>query len=748
MACRRLLRADAVRCPADGAAPEDVETLPRGARLGSHRIDRMLGQGGMGFVYEATHEVLNRRTAIKMLRPELAKVGPIVTRFLNEAKAVNLIAHENIVNVYDYGDGVDGSVYFVMEFLEGQTLGELMRERQPMQVPLCLHVFGQIARALDAAHRKKIVHRDLKPPNVFVIAREDNPYFIKLLDFGIAQLRGEGAEEELTAVGTVMGTPQYMSPEQILGGAVDARTDVWALGVMLYRAATGQVPFKGERLAELTEQILHHALRPPSALVPLPATLSKLIERCLERRIDARCQSMSELLAGFERVKQEQGLDDHAILAAVRADAGVAPVPALAGPAGPQAWPRPPGAAAWPAHAHAHAHAAVSAPAHAAVPAPAHAPTPSTAPASRRSRIGLYVGLGALAGGLGSAAFVALGRGDAPVPASTTPPSASTTPPGASTTPPSASTTPPGAALVPPGSRAPQHPAAGDRAGWRAAAERDLRGALADERSPQQQVLAVDALEAARVPAGAPLLYAALKASSPEVRVKAARALGELALPDSAPRVRDALADAGDKLKIELAAVLYRLGDKDARAILRRALDSAATRLTAAVAMAEAGDDAGRAALAELLVATPAGREPWRRAAGALARLGDAKARGLLAGELVQPDAARAVGAAELLARAGDAAAKAQLARNLADPEFARPGSAAVALARLGDRRGLGWVPRGLASANADERKLALAVCGALAADAAVHATAIARLAAEDPDPRVRMTAEAVLLGL
>ena len=200
--CKSLLRHEARTCPRDGATAEEVEALPQGTKLASYKIERMLGEGGMGFVYEATHEVLGRRTAIKLLRPEFANEAQIVTRFLNEAKAVNLIDHQNIINVYDYGDGADGSVYFVMEFLEGETLDDLMRKRKPMPLPLLLHVFSQIGRALAAAHAKKIVHRDLKPANVYVIAREDNPYFIKLLDFGIAQLRGEGAVKGLTQAGS------------------------------------------------------------------------------------------------------------------------------------------------------------------------------------------------------------------------------------------------------------------------------------------------------------------------------------------------------------------------------------------------------------------------------------------------------------------------------------------------------------------------------------------------------------------
>ena len=722
--CRRLLGADAIQCPADGASPEVVETLPKGTRLGAYRIERVLGDGGMGFVYEATHEVLNRRSAIKMLRPELAKLEQIVTRFLNEAKAVNLIDHQNIVNVYDYGDGFEGSVYFVMEYLEGETLDELMHKRRPMSTVLLVHVFGQIAKALAAAHAKRIVHRDLKPGNVFVVSREDNPYFIKLLDFGIAQLRNEGAVQGLTVAGMVMGTPQYMSPEQISGGEVDARSDVWALGVMMYRAATGHAPFKGEEFAELADKILHHVPQPAGELVPLPAALSQLIASCLERRIEARCPSITELIAGLERVKQELRLDDDAILAAVKSDAG-ALVVGLPGP------PREPTRESL----------AGSMPRYQGAPdaGAGHSPRPDAGTTRRRSKLGLYVTLGAVAGGLGSAAFVILDRGEAPEPAAVA--SGSATDPRPK---PPDPVTPDGSAVAP---RPPvDGVAAGDRASGRARAEEHLRQAI-ESGTLQERGFAVDALARARVPAGAKLLYLALK-GPPDVRVKAARALGELALPDAAPKVRAALAESGNTLQVELAAVLYRLGDKEARSILKKATETPGMRLTAALALAEAGDNAGRAALAEVLEATPAGREQWRRAAGGLAKLGDAAAIKLLEGELSQSDAARSVGAAELLARAGHAGARAQLDRMAGDEELGRQGDAAAALARLGDQRGLAWVGRGLASLDVDDRKLALSICGMLAEGAATHTTAIAKLATDDPDLGVRMTAEAVLLGL
>ncbi|MEO7731078.1 MAG: protein kinase [Kofleriaceae bacterium] len=701
--CKRVVKLDTVQCPTDGAATEIVATLPQNARLGAYKIDRMLGEGGMGFVYEATHEVLNRRSAIKMLRPELANQAQIVTRFLNEAKAVNLIDHQHIVNVYDYGDSQDGSVYFVMEFLEGETLDDLMRKRRPMQLPLLLHVFGQIAKALAAAHAKQIVHRDLKPANVYVIAREDNPYFIKLLDFGIAQLRGQGAVAGLTLVGSVMGTPQYLSPEQISGGTVDARSDVWAMGVMMYRAATGEAPYKGEEFAELADKILHTVPRPANELVVMPAELAQLIASCLARRIEDRCASIAELIAGLGRVKQASKLDDDAILAAVKADSGAIRerLPArrreltrdsIAG----------------------------SLPKFQDQRGPAIAATPA-APPTRR---GLYLAIGALAVAGGVAAYLVRGAGTA------------------------------GAVAPGPGpvteqaSPQPQKSIedlvmAGDLGNARALAERQLREAISST-SQQQQGLAVDALARAHVPAGAPLLYLALQ-GSPDVRVKAARALCDLHLPDAAPKVRAALAASGEPVKVEIAAALSCLGDAEGQAILTHGLAEPRTRLTAALALAAAGDAAGRAALVEIMMTLPAGREQWRLATGALVKLGDTSAHKQLEAELPQADAARAIAAAELLARAGDAPAKDQLARNATDPDHARRGAAAAALARLGDPRALGWVGDGLASSDAQLD--ALAICGQLAV-AAKYAAAIARLATHDPDPRVIMTAEAVLLGL
>jgi serine/threonine protein kinase/HEAT repeat protein len=711
--CKRALKVDEPKCPDDGGTGVLVEKLPIGAKLGVYQIVRVLGEGGMGFVYEATHLTLGRRTAIKMLRPELSNQATVVTRFLNEAKAVNLINHQNIVNVYDYGDDQEGGVYFIMEFLEGETLYDLMYRRRPMQLPLFLHLFGQIARALAAAHAKQIVHRDLKPANVFVVAREDNPAFIKLLDFGVAQLRGAGAQA-LTIAGTVMGTPQYMSPEQISGGHMDARTDVWAMGVMMYRATTGEAPYKGEEFGDLAGKILYTVPRPPGELVQMPASLAQLISKCLERSLADRCQSMQELIAGLAQVQRECNLDEDSILAAVYEDA---PTSGPGLPPGPMRT-RPNSADS------AKSFDWIEQQRQQQQQQAAPQPLPQAIAAPSPSRRGRQLAIAAVAVAIGVTAIVVIGQSKAPPVATTT-----TEPIGPTTlieqdvdaTPAPAPTHPP------------QLPT------------------LFCNGSLQSQGFAVDALAMAHHVKTAPLLYDALKCDL-EVRVKAAHALADLGLPDAVPKLRAALQSSGDKAKLELAAAMFALGDKESRPILLRALPDPGRRGAAAAALAKMGDLAGSAVLTELLESLPPGGEAWRRTVGALAAAGDAEAQKLLQGELAQADAGRAVSAAALLATTGDDRAHAQLARNLEDPEFSRRGQAALALAGIGDKRALTWVDVGLASADPEERIQALGVCGRLLAtarpDLATIASAIGKVATDDPNTRVRMTAEAVLLGL
>lgn len=730
--CRRLLRSDAIRCPHDGGAVEEVETLPPGTKIGVYRVDRMLGEGGMGFVYAATHEAIDRRSAIKMLRPELATNEQIVTRFLNEAKAVNLIDHPNIVNVYDYGDGGDGSVYFVMEYLEGETLDDMMRKRQAMALPLFLHLFTQIAKALAAAHAKHIVHRDLKPANIFVVPREDNPAFVKLLDFGIAQLRGAGAVQGLTVMGSVMGTPQYMSPEQVTGGAVDARADVWAMGVMMYRAVSGQAPFKGEEFADLASKILYSEPQPVGELLQLPAPLAKLIMSCLERRLEARCQSLAELISALEKVKQECRLDEETILYAAAADIEAHVGVAVGADGRPMT----------------RESMAGSLPKFHGVPsryvpparAGAGAAVLGARPAASSSKRSVLLGVGGGLAVLAVAGFLLLGR-EKKEEAAVAP-----APPAQPTGPASAVPEPP-AQPAPAESRLKALWDEGKFAEAKKLAEELLRGSLQSQ-SLRDQGLAVDALAMVRTPATMPLLVTALS-NGAEVRVKAANALAELRLPDAARKIEAVLGDAGAS-RVELAAAMFRLGNESSKNILEEEIAKGQPKkVLAAAALAAQRDERGRKDLEEAVETLPKEGERWQTAAGALIRLGDAKTRKLLEKVLANGTPKEVVVAAELLARAGNKEAVDLLARRVEDEEFPARAPAALALARLDDKRALAWVPAGLASTSADEQRIAAAICGTLATAAGEHGPAIAAMAADEKyELRVRMTAQAALLGM
>ncbi|HNN94393.1 MAG TPA: protein kinase [Pseudomonadota bacterium] len=258
-------------------------------QLGPYRIVRPLGQGGMGAVYEAIQEPIGRRVAVKVLLAQHAQDRDAVARFFNEARAVNLIEHPSIVQVSDYGQATDGTVYLAMEYLRGQTLSErlatIAADGKRAPVTEVVRWATQLSEALAAAHDKSVIHRDLKPSNVMLV--QDSAVAggmrAKLLDFGIAKL-AQG-DSRGTASGAVFGTPQYMSPEQCAGaGSVDAQTDVYALGVMLFEALAGRLPFVAGTALEYMGQ---HAFKEPPALSTLapqaPADLQALVHRMLHK---------------------------------------------------------------------------------------------------------------------------------------------------------------------------------------------------------------------------------------------------------------------------------------------------------------------------------------------------------------------------------------------------------------------------------------------------------------------------------
>ncbi len=260
--------------------------------FGAYRAGRLLGEGGMGSVYEAIHTELNRRAAVKVLHPRYARNRKLVARFLNEARAVNIISHPTLVNIYEFGQLDDGTAYFIMEYIEGETLHHALRKLHglPMDAMRSMQILRQIASGLAAAHAKVIVHRDLKPTNIMLVNDADlrGGERVKLLDFGIAKIVELDVEQEqsaLTATDALLGTPTYMSPEQCRNPRdVTDRTDVYSLGVIAYEMLTGHQPFRAS--SEIDTIMRHKQLVPPPAsdLNPsIPSALATLVASMLAK---------------------------------------------------------------------------------------------------------------------------------------------------------------------------------------------------------------------------------------------------------------------------------------------------------------------------------------------------------------------------------------------------------------------------------------------------------------------------------
>ena len=279
-----------------------------GRTIGNYVVRAQIGEGGMGVVYLAEHPRIKRQVAIKVLLPEYTRNPIVVTRFFNEARAANEIRNEHIIDIIDFGElPDDGASYIIMEWLDGRSVGAELGHIGRYPVERAVHIAKGIARALAGAHAHGIVHRDLKPDNIFLIRRGDDPDFVKVLDFGIAKLTipaGDPSEHVKTQTGAIIGTPSYMSPEQCRGLPIDQRTDIYALGCILYQMLTGQLPFDAPALGELLLKHMTEVPQSPKTLVPsLPTAIEAAVMKALEKDPDKRFQRVEELLAALSGVE-------------------------------------------------------------------------------------------------------------------------------------------------------------------------------------------------------------------------------------------------------------------------------------------------------------------------------------------------------------------------------------------------------------------------------------------------------------
>jgi hypothetical protein len=317
-ACRIDYGAGEVFCPVDATrlvttsqmsvSPLNPDDPLVGMVLaGRYVVKSRIGEGGMGLVYEGLHRDIDKRVAIKVLRDDLSRRPEVVARFRQEAKSASRIGHENIVDISDFGETTRGASYFVMEFLDGEDLANVLGREVTVDCDRVCGIVLQCCRALSATHAKGIVHRDIKPENIFLTKRDGVDDFVKIVDFGIAKMSDietDGAPgRKLTKTGMIFGTPEYMSPEQAAGKELDHRVDVYALGIILYECLAGRVPFEGDTFMGVLTQHLFAELPPIADMNPqakVSRELELVIRKALAKDPDDRYQDTEELAEAID----------------------------------------------------------------------------------------------------------------------------------------------------------------------------------------------------------------------------------------------------------------------------------------------------------------------------------------------------------------------------------------------------------------------------------------------------------------
>jgi len=664
-----------------------------GQELCGYTIRRKLAEGGMGVVYEGMHGKIGRLGAIKILKLEFCRSEDVIERFRQEARAVNAIRHENIVDIYDFGVDRDGRVFFVMEYLEGEPLSSRIR-RGALTWAEAFPILDQTLRALKAAHDKGFVHRDLKPDNIW-LKYVDGRVQVKLLDFGIAKLVGtDSPKEKLTQTGSVIGTPHYMSPEQINGSKdIDQRTDIYALGVITYEMFAGITPFVGDTLQAI---MTGHLFKEPPRLADIPVNLgvpppiAEIVDRMLVKDATGRYATVTDVLADLYDVNRHERPANAETLNRLR------PTRAPAASAQPAGQPR----------------------------------------GSRKRSITIVITL-ALVAVAGAGTAVWKSQQDQP-----------STPEGGTTTGATRGDTP-----KPPPPPPPPRDKPLDYDVVRKDAQLVLRASL-KETEPAVRVQGSDALGKIKdQPSIPPLTELTEKDPDAEVRGHSAGALGAIGASATAPLLAKLEAGAPPPLKVWYAAALARLGDKKAG---KRLLDYArskdlAVSFKAGITLADLsppGDKKVIAALTALVVheAELNGVAPY---AGALiltkmAALRDAGARKILYSILEHKDEGARLAAAEGLARLGDDAGKKILQEVFANQDSPNRLVAAVAQIALGEYAGLDLITAEL-TRTAGNRTLAARALGEIGERKSLPA--LIELA-KDKDWTVRIAAAAAIVAI
>jgi tRNA A-37 threonylcarbamoyl transferase component Bud32 len=315
--CRRRYANDVDACPedGDGLLPDEAfaaanKDLEEGTTVGEYVIEKKIGAGAYGEVYAAEHPVIGKRAAIKVLHKKFSSQPEVVSRFIQEARAVNKIRHRNIIDIFSFGQLEDERQYLIMELLQGKTLEDVLKDRGALSLSDAYPIFKGVADALDAAHAEGIAHRDLKPENIYVSVERDGTIIPKLLDFGIAKLMGDDSVSHKTATGQAMGTPLYMAPEQCRGRSVDHRADLYAFGVVIYETLTGMVPFTGDSAVDvLYKHIAEDPLNMSDVAKNLPPSLDGPVLQLLAKLPIDRPESAGMALKTLMGAADDDGMD-------------------------------------------------------------------------------------------------------------------------------------------------------------------------------------------------------------------------------------------------------------------------------------------------------------------------------------------------------------------------------------------------------------------------------------------------------